>query len=160
MGVAGAVEKLGEYWTKATWRPTPESVSWELTHSQGKTRVRGSGMTFWDLLNEFAKTGDADVLDLIHEYERETKGMHALDWSKGLRELLGLGPGKTDEELAAEELGHKEDTVFYLTSRGFRRLTKLPGGPAGLLRTVEEDGWKAGIEYCLEHGIEIQEVKV
>ena len=77
----------------------------ELARSDLKTGKAGHRTTF-EILGEIADTGDLEWLSLWHEYEKVTKRHQAITWSKGLRKLLlGLEPERSDEELAAEEVG-------------------------------------------------------
>jgi hypothetical protein len=50
---------------------------------------------------------------LFIEYANVMRGRHSIDWSPGLRDLLGIGADKTDEEIAAEddEVGEIVDCV-------------------------------------------------
>ncbi|MBZ5552524.1 MAG: hypothetical protein LAO21_07370 [Acidobacteriia bacterium] len=56
----------------------------------------------WDLLRDFAETGDSDFADWFKAYASAFKGKHQLCWSKGLPEELGMGKEKSDQELVDE----------------------------------------------------------
>lgn len=45
---------------------------------------------------------------LFRDFADAFKGHHQLQWSRGLRDALGLGDEKSDEELAAQELADAE----------------------------------------------------
>ena len=49
--------------------------------------------------------GDEESLDRFVEYADAMKGCHALEYSKGLRELLGSLPEVSDQELVGQERG-------------------------------------------------------
>jgi hypothetical protein len=74
----------------------------------------------WSFLDDVIDQGDADSLDLWHEFQRGSKGRRQLTWSKGIRELLGLRAEKSDEDVAGEELGTKADDLVLITAAGWR----------------------------------------
>src|SRR5207248_2300582 len=76
----------------------------ELTRADLKHGRAGSLMPF-DILAGFFETGDMALLDLWREYERETFGRSVIRFTKGLRARLLHEAEKTDEELAALEVG-------------------------------------------------------
>jgi hypothetical protein len=114
-----ADEALAGYFTKAVH--SAKRIGLELTSSQTKT-ARGVHKTrsVWDFLDDVLDLGDADALQHWHEWQRGSKGRRQLTWSKGLRELLGLRYEKSDEDVAAEELGSKVDDLVIITAAGWR----------------------------------------
>jgi hypothetical protein len=138
--VVDAVEKVAEYVSKATYRPSKSGIGREMTQGQSK-RARGVHGTssVWLLLDEIA-LGDADALDMWHEYERTSKGKRLLTFSQGLRTLLGMAKDATDEDIASEELGSSEDNLLFITAEGWRALSRTPADCAGLLDEVERGG--------------------
>jgi hypothetical protein len=98
---------------------------------------RGGHRTPFEVLESFRWTGDVEDLALWHEYERASKGHQCITWSKGLRALLAA-PERTDEEIAAEEVGG--DVVAYIPYASWRKVTSVPGLPAYLLDEAERDG--------------------
>jgi len=114
-----ADERLSEYFTKAGHNA--QSIARELSNSQSKT-ARGVHGTHsvWDFLDAVIDQGDADSLDRWHEWQSGSKGRRQLTWSKGLRELLGLRFEKSDEDIAAEELGTKADDLVIISAAGWR----------------------------------------
>jgi hypothetical protein len=52
---------------------------------------------------------------LFREYAAATKGVHQLQYSKGLRKILDMGPVKTDDELAIETVEHGDILLATLT---------------------------------------------
>lgn len=67
-------------------------------------RGRSGRLTPFELLGWLATTGEVVPYRLWQEFERATKGKHAVRFSPGLRrDLLGDEDGATDEELAAAE---------------------------------------------------------
>ena len=93
-----ADETLSAYLTKSVDRA--KSIGVEVTWSQSKsTRTDLSTETPWVLLDRIQE-GDADALDLWHEWERASRGRRAHTWSQGIRDRLTLAAEKSDEELS------------------------------------------------------------
>lgn len=154
----GEEEAVGEYLAKAVYRPPAQekdakAVGYELQGSQTKDGKRGS-RTPWQLLESVQATGDADDMDLWTEYEQATKGRQALVWSQGLKKLAGIGE-KTDEEVAAEEVGDASATLFVVPDWSpFIRDARLI---SELLNAVDEGGKAGGLAWCAAHGVRTKE---
>jgi hypothetical protein len=100
--------------------------------------------------------GDYDVnlhdhdLALIREYHQAMHGRRLFSWSEGFRELLGMAPEVSDEDLAAEEPSDAEDLavidgrVLYAMQRR-REL-------AGMLAEAERGGLQAVHAYVIRLG--------
>src|SRR6266568_2059294 len=87
----------------------------ELARSDLKRGRVGSLMPF-DVALGFIETGDMELLDIWHEFERETFGRSVIRFTKGLRaRLLPNEAEQTDEELAAQTINGAE--VVRLDSR-------------------------------------------
>jgi len=71
----------------------------ELTKAHVKKGKNGS-LNPWGLLHAYAFDGDKDAGKLFVEYAEAFKGRSQLQWSRGLRDKLGLNKEKTDQELA------------------------------------------------------------
>jgi hypothetical protein len=114
-----ADEALAAYFTKSVH--SAKAIGLEMTSTQTK-KARGVHKTRspWAFLDDVLDLGDADALGYWHEYQRASKGRRQLTWSRGLRELLGLRAEKSDEEVAGEELGTKEDDLVLITAAGWR----------------------------------------
>lgn len=148
-----ADEQLSRYFTKSVMHA--KAIGQEMTFSQTK-KARGVHGTrsVWSLLDAVIDEGDADSLDLWHEYQRASKGRRQMTWSKGMRDRLGLLVEQTDEEIAEEELGSKEDNLVLITSAGWRTVVAL-SLMYPILETVEQQGFsavralldKSGVEY-------------
>lgn len=50
----------------------------------------------------------------MREYYQATKGSRALVWSRGLRDMCGLGQELTDEEIAAQEFAEPKAHVLTI----------------------------------------------
>jgi hypothetical protein len=80
-------------------RPYGWTIEHELTKSVSKMSRGDQGMTPLDLLQAFLD-GDQRAGKLWQEYAGVFKGRHQLQWSRGLREVLGLGKAESDLEIA------------------------------------------------------------
>jgi hypothetical protein len=106
----------------------------------------GGGATRHPLtLLDDVRHGEAASIASFVEYANVMFRRHSLDWSKGLRDRLGLKVEKSDEELAAEDEGG--DFVRYVEGREWNRLLLSPrsdGSPSvlSLLEEVERE-WLA-----------------
>lgn len=102
--VRTAKSDIAEYILK--YGRLPQKTGWTVEHEitkQPTKKGRHAGRTPMQLLSDY---GDGDKLagELFVEYSVAFKGRHQLQWSRGLRELLGMNETeKTDEELANEE---------------------------------------------------------
>ena len=96
--VADYVAKWGHE-PKNPKRPMGWTIEHELTKSVSKMSRGDKGLTPLDLLQAFLG-GDQRAGKLWKEYAGTFKGRHQLQWSRGLRELLGLGKLESDQEIA------------------------------------------------------------
>jgi hypothetical protein len=110
---------------------------------------RAGGRTPFEVLDDFRWTGDSDDLIVWREYERATKGRQAITWSKGLRQLLAVAD-RTDEEIAAEEIGGEDLAVIH--SDDWRRIVRIPGLSSLILDRAERGGLAAINELLARHG--------
>ena len=116
----------------------------ELTRGDLKHGRAGSLMPF-DIACEFFETGDMALLDLWHEYERETFGKSVIRFTKGLRaRLLPKEAEKTDEELAAQEVGGVD--VVRFAGWFYRKLARVPGLEGRVLTALDTGGFAALVE--------------
>lgn len=154
---AQAHQELGDYFVKASYTPTREAVGWEMTSTQTKSRSRGHGRTPWQLLAAVYQDGDADALDLWHQWEADSKGKRALTWSRGLRKLIGFDQEASDEEIVATEVGTEADAGFLIED--WEPIRRRPALGAQLLGVIGTAGrWSDGRRFCADHGIDILEV--
>jgi hypothetical protein len=121
----------------------------ELARADLKTGRAGHRTPF-EVLEHFRWTGDAEDLALWHEYERATKGRQAITWSKGLRKLLAA-PERTDEEIAAEEVGG--DVLVLIDAATWREITRIPGLPGYLLDEAERGAAPAVLAVLARYGL-------
>lgn len=117
--VSDAAE-VAHYLAKNIYRLGPGGAAYEVTGSATKTESKG-GRTPFDLLRDVVDLGDADALDLWHEWEQVSRGRRQLTWSHGLRDLLGLDVERTDEEIAEDDSLDGE-TVVVVSAWAYRVL--------------------------------------
>lgn len=155
-GVDAAVQ-MGEYMTKQTAYASPGGLGLELFGGANKT-ARGvySTVPVWRLLEEIIATGELDQWGRWVEYEKASKSKHQFDVSKGLRELLGVGPEKSDEEIAAEEAGDRD--LVRITREGWSDLLRSGMNPAEVLTVMESGGVPAVCRFLTAEGIDHREV--
>ncbi len=139
---------LGEYLTKVEGGWT---AGLELARGDVKRSKRG-GVTPFDLLGDFAATGDVESRRLWLEYEEATFGKRWLRWTAGLRVLLlGEEVEESDEQLAASE-GVDLALVRWLCGAGEWREHQRAGTTGLLLDQVEEAaGLVIGLSDLLGH---------
>ena len=73
-------------------------LDYELTKSHCK-RCKDEGYTPWDLLRWYRQEGSAEAAALFQHYADVFKGQRQLFWSRGLKDLYGIGK-RTDAEIA------------------------------------------------------------
>jgi hypothetical protein len=119
-----------------------------------RSRIQGH-RTPWQVLEDFAAFGDDDDLHLFNEWEQATRGVHAMHWSRGLRQRVGVDH-KSDDEIVAEEIGGE---IVYVFERGpafsepyeaWHTLCRVRGARSRLLDLVESGGDKNAIDAFLE----------
>nr|WP_244960309.1 protein rep [Actinomyces faecalis] len=101
----GDAATMGQYVAKMGTATSPSDLAAEATLGAFK-KARGENRTPFQIAASVNETGDADDLDLWHEFERVSHNRRALTWSRSLREF-GKVEDITDEEIAAEEAGDK-----------------------------------------------------
>lgn len=121
-------EQLGRYITKL-------QAGFEMTRGdlkQSRQAADSGGRLPMDLIDVAAAGGDDAPAAVMRwrEYEAAMTGKSSCRFSKGLRALLGMEKGKTDQELAEEEVGG--DAGLYLTAPLYRRLFRDGHAPAVL----------------------------
>lgn len=135
---------LGKYLTK---------IASEITR-QDKKQAQGGRFTPFDLLREAVDQGNADMLDLWHEYEQATHGRKLLTWSgrrkdtPDIRTLAGLRREKTDQEITDDELG--DPIALVIPAEEWRGLWWRR---TQLLDAAELGGAGAAVDWLNEHGI-------
>lgn len=151
--VADANVQFSDYFAKGVYDPSvpraSKSVGFEMTGSMTKKGRKGSRSP-WQILEDFGQSGDLDDWDIWEQYEVASKGKRALVWSPGLKDRFGIGE-QDDEEIADEEVGDRDDTLFWVTDWSVIAGQSHLGGQ--LLGEVQRGGLAAGLAFCRQHGI-------
>lgn len=149
---------LGEYLSKGIG--SAAAIGMEMTQTQSKV-ARSVHVTRppWSLLDEGALDGEAAPLRLWHEWEKGSKGRRQIAWSRDLRQLLGLVElVKSDEEIAAEEIGTRDSTIVVITRAGWSELIYRPWLIPDVLNVAERFGSDGLSEWLSSFGIEHRRV--
>ena len=104
-------EDVGQYVAKVQER----AVGLEMARGDLKRGRQADRLTPFELLDA-AMDGEAWAVDRWHEYESATKGRRCIEWSRGLREALGLGEEKSDEDVVAESIVSDETLVAEVSA--------------------------------------------
>lgn len=123
------------------------SVAAEVARGDLKAGKAG-GLTPFQLLAAATEDGDADALSRWWEWEEASKGRQAIRWSFGLRKRYDLGDERTDEEIAAAEVGG--EVVMVLDLRTWAILRRHRGGSARLLTAIERGGRRGGERFLVD----------
>lgn len=163
-----AAEALGEYLAKiadagldAPAHDVGLGLGLELTHTMpGRSAAGLKTAPVWALLDQFVRTGDAEMLGKWQEWEQVSKGKQQIGWSRGLRERFAPSVEElTDDEIVAEEIGTEDDEILRMDAAAWRDLVSTPGRCLELLEASERspkyamvllDEW--GIKYKVSKG--------
>lgn len=147
-----AAEEMSQYLVKSTAYSTSEQMGREFFGSWTKgAKGTWSTVPAWRIAEGFKATGEVELLDLWHEYEKASKGRRHTTWSHGLRDMLGVGEEKTDEEIAEEDLG-EEDQVL-LDADAWSLVLKQEWPTSKLLDVMEKKGADGLKAFLYAHGI-------
>lgn len=116
----------------------PFPVALEVARSDLKTASHAGQRTPWQVLADFAETGDCADLALWHEWEKATERVQAIRWSSGLRAEVEIGEEQTDEEVVEAIVGG--EVIYTFTMTEWRALCRTRGARAKALRVAEEGG--------------------
>jgi hypothetical protein len=131
--------------TKALAEYFVKQLAIEVTHGGSKRGRAKTSRTPFQILADFQETGDADDLDLWHEWEQGSHGRRQIGWSAGIRELAGLAAEEmTDEEIAEQELGDSDVMSIPAESWSVLRREQVE------LLIAAEDGGLAGARAWLD----------
>jgi hypothetical protein len=133
------------------------AVALEMTQTLTKGARNALGtVPPWRLLDAVLEDGCADSLDSWHEWEQGSKGRRQISWSFGLRKALGLCAEKSDDEIAAEELGGAN--LLLITAAGWRSMVRNFRLIPQLLTVTERGGLAAAELFLNANHIEYSEV--
>jgi len=129
------------------WGRLPKQSSWTVVHELTKQPVkvgRRGGRTPYELLIDYG-AGDKKAGTLFVEYASAFKGSSQLQWSRGLRDMLGISKEQSDAVLI-EETDSAEGDVLALLDRQEWVLILNSGKQAELLKVAgsgnESDIWE------------------
>jgi hypothetical protein len=127
----------------------------ELTRADLKKGREGSLMPF-DIACQFFETGDMDLLDLWHEYERETFGRSVIRFTKGLRGLLLPDESEiSDEDIPKQEIGGVD--VVRFAGWFYRKIARVPGLEGKVLTALDTGGFAALVELLMVYHLDEQD---
>jgi len=110
---------------------------------------RGASRSPMGILADWLDGGDLEDAALFEQYACAMKGARQLVWSRGLRELLGLGAELSDEELAAADERQFEDVDLASIPLPVWRLV-VKYDVRGQLLVVASGGDQAAVTEFLE----------
>jgi hypothetical protein len=135
--VARSPADIAKYISKLSGEDTrPTRIAMEVARADLK-QGRHDSRTPWQVLGSFVTGGDCADLAIWHEWEQATKGRQFMRYSAGLRALVGLAPEKSDEEIAAEEVGGEE--VYAFSPEEWHAVCATRGAQAHVLELAEMD---------------------
>lgn len=144
--IAAYIAKYGRLPKKQTW-----TIEHELTKQPVK-KAKSGGRTPMQMLVDYGD-GDHEAGELFAEYATVFKGRHQLQWSRGLRKLLGLlDDAKSDEELAKEESANAD--ILALLSKDQWRVVLGNDARAELLTVAASGDFQQLSDFCKALGIE------
>lgn len=130
---------IADYVTK--WGHEPKETRWtverELTKAPTKS-ASDDGATPFQLL-ELSGAGDDEAGRLFQEYSAVFHGRAQLVWSRGLRNLLGIGAEASDGDIAAADEPTAE-LLVQLTRTVWWKLMNLPTDVRGELLVIARTG--------------------
>jgi hypothetical protein len=83
-------------------------VSLEVARGDLKTSQHAGQRTPWEVLGDYRARPNRNDLALWQEWERATRGLHAIQWSRGLRAAVGLPPAGAPKEPDPPAEGEEE----------------------------------------------------
>lgn len=145
----GDLGNLGKYLSKLG--ADVQGIAREVTQG-GQKQARGTNRTPFQIGHDLVENQAAEDRAIWDEWQKTAPGHRALSWSKGFRELFGLDEKEaTDEEIAAEELGTKDDTVCVIPSPSWYTIKHRA---CEILDVAENRGAEALRTWLTDQGIE------
>lgn len=132
-----------------------DGLAIEAAGGQFKKGRKASRSPF-EVLADVEVLGLADDVELWNEWARVSRGRRQIVWSNGLRDAVGLNHEKTDEEIAAEEVGTVDRLVIlkktwnvYLRRNLELRLAVLNLAEKSGIESVGDVFAELGVPYWL-----------
>jgi hypothetical protein len=124
-----------------------ERVVGYFTKGFDNPQLNEDSTSIWNLASRAIADPESRYAALWRQWERESKGMRQMTWSKGIRDTVGLGEELDDEDIAFYE------AVFEIEKSSVNAYSNL-GGLLVRLRSHLEKGDLTSIEAILgEHEI-------
>jgi hypothetical protein len=153
----GSSDVMADYFAKGVYSADASRAALELARGDLKQARSGNRNPF-RILSDVAAYGLADDVDLWGEWEAASKGRRQMTWSRGLRDRLALAAERSDEDLAAEELGSADDDLVELPAESVRMVAAL-GLHAAILDAAEaDDSGHALRRYLSARGVPFRDV--
>lgn len=129
----------GQYLTK---------VGYEMAMTDTKVGREEGHRTPFAIAHDAAETGDMASIRLFREWLEASHGKRSITWSNDLRQALGLGEERSDEELASEDPGG--EVVAEIDRDLWKQIiARRDGFRAQLLAAFETDDGHNGIQAAL-----------
>lgn len=145
----GDLGNLGKYLSKLG--ADLQGTAREVTQGSQK-EARGTNRTPFQIGYDLVEEEAAEDRVIWNEWQKTAPGHRALSWSKGFREEFGLVEKElTDEEIAAEEVGTKDDTVCLIPSPAWYGIKHRAWE---ILDVAENSGAEALRVWLTEQGID------
>lgn len=144
------VAKWGHEPTEPVWDATAELTKGHSKRARGDEG--GPRYTPFDLLRWFRDTGEVVPARLFREFATAFKGKHQLNWSDGLRDLLGLGVEESDEAVAMKM--ETPAVLLGLIDRERWAVVCHYEQRVQVLMAAEQGGWDAVVamlDHLLDH---------
>lgn len=126
-------------------------IAHEMASDVTKKGKRGSRTPF-EILTSVVETGDCDDLSLWHEFEQASRGKRLMTWSRGLKQMFGIGE-VTDEDAAAEETADRKMEKISLDWDVLAMSGRAKVGGM-LINAARSHGIDGAIELCHELGVD------
>jgi hypothetical protein len=138
---------VGQYLAKCQdglggdWSPALELARGDLKTS------RGESVTPFGLLERIG-SGCHQSLAVWREWEQASKGKKAIQWSRGLREALGVED--VDDQSAAERNEYVASLLYLMVPEEWEAVRMADGSDFELLMRAEQDGVQGVREFIAE----------
>jgi len=110
-----------------------------------------SNFPIWGLLSKALALPESQYRQAWNSYERQSKNMRQITWSRGFRHQLGLGTEILDEEVTRQiETFNPKVHILRESVRAFGNLGRLH---SRVLRHIERGQMGLALEILNEHGI-------
>jgi hypothetical protein len=110
---------------------------------------RTPGRTYEQIVADYDQARNAQDLVLIREHHAALWGRRQFSWSRGFRELLGMAPEQTDEQLAGDGESQEEEDIAVIDGRAYYTMLRRRQ-VGGLLDCAESGGFSKVYAYVVD----------